>query len=67
MGPHVKRLMKHKSFLEKLSAVERRIYRSFVSVVEDFLTNHRVANFREIVEELVHYEYSFSKGFIVYL
>ena len=52
MGPQVKRLMKSDSFFEKLSAVERRAWISFVSVVEDFLGNHKVDNFREIVEEL---------------
>ena len=53
VGPQVKRLMKSNSFSEKLSAVERRAWKSFVSVVEGFLGNHKADNFRNIVEELV--------------
>ena len=53
VGPQVKRLMKFDSFSEKLSAVERRAWKSFVSVVEGFLGNHKADNFRNIVEELV--------------
>ena len=50
----VKLLMKSDGFLEKLSAVERRAWKSFVSVVKGFVAHHKVANFREIVEELVN-------------
>ena len=53
VGPQVKRLMKSDSFSEKLSAVERRAGKSFVSVVEGFLENHKVDNFKNIVEERV--------------
>ena len=53
MGPQVKRLMKSDSFSEKLSVVERRAWKSFVSVVEGFFGNHKADNLREIVEELV--------------
>ena len=53
MGHQVKRLMKSNSFSEKLSGVERRAWKSFVSVVEGFLRNHKADNFRNIVEELV--------------
>jgi len=41
------------SFSEKLSAVERRAWKSFVSVVEGFLGNHKADTFREIVNKLV--------------
>ena len=54
VGPQVKKLIKSDSFFEKLSAVEKRAWKSFVSVVEGFLGNHKVDNFREIVEELVN-------------
>ena len=53
VGPQVKRLMKSNSFSEKLSAVERRAWKSFVSVVDGFLGNHKADNFRNIVEKLV--------------
>ena len=53
VGPQVKQLMKSDSFSEKLSALERRAWKSFVSVVEGFLGNHKADNFRNIVEELV--------------
>ena len=53
VGPQVKRLMKSDSFSEKISAVERRAWKSFVSVVEGFLGNRKADNFRNIVEELV--------------
>ena len=53
VGPQVKRLMKSDSFSAKLSAIERRAWKSFVSVVEGFLGNHKADNFRNIVEELV--------------
>ena len=54
MGPQVKPLMQSDSFLEKLSVVERRAWESFFSVVKEFLGNHRVPNFKNIVEELVN-------------
>ena len=54
MGPQVKRLMQSDSFLEKLSVVERRAWKSFVSVVKGFLGNHKVPNFKDIVKELVN-------------
>ena len=54
VGPQVKRLMKSDSFFEKLSAVERRAWKSFVSVVKGFLGNHKADNFRNIVKELVN-------------
>ena len=53
VGPQVKRPMKSDSFSEKLSAVERRAWKSFASVVQVFLGNHKAENFREIVEKLV--------------
>ena len=53
MGPQAKSLMKFDSFSEKLWAAERRARKRFVSVVEGFLGNLKVDNFREIVEELV--------------
>ena len=54
MGLQVKRLMQSDSFLEKLSVVERRAWKSFVSVVKVFFGNHKVPNFKDIVEELVN-------------
>ena len=53
VGPQVKRLMQSDSFLEKLSVVERRAWESFVFVLKGFLGNHKVPNFKDIVEELV--------------
>ena len=53
MGPPVKRLMKSNSFLKKLSPVVKRAWKSFVSVVESLLGNHKAAHFRDIVEKLV--------------
>ena len=53
VGLQVRRLMKSDSFSEKLSAVERRAWKSFVFVVKGFLGSHKADNFREIVEELV--------------
>ena len=54
MDFQVKRLMKPDSIFKKLSAVERRVCKSFVSVVEGFLGNHKADNFKVIVEELVN-------------
>ena len=54
VGPQVKRLMQSDSFLEKLSAVERRALENFVSVVKGFLRNHKISNFKDIVEKLVN-------------
>ena len=54
VGPQVKRLMQSDSFLEKLSVVERRAWENFVSVVKGFLGNHKVPNFKDIVEELAN-------------
>ena len=52
MGPPVKRLMQSDSSPKKVSVVERRAWESFVSVVKGFLGNHKVPNFKDIVEEL---------------
>ena len=48
----VKRLMKSDSFSEKLSVLERRVCKSFVSVIEDFLGNYRADNFRKLWRNL---------------
>ena len=53
VGPQVKHVMKSDSFSEQLSAVERRAWKSFVSVVKGFLGNHKADNFKNIVEKLV--------------
>ena len=50
----MKRLMQSDSFLEKLPVVKRRARESFVSVVKGFLGNHKVPNFKDIVEKLVN-------------
>ena len=54
VGPQVMRQMQSDSFLEKLSAVEKRAWETFGSVVKGFLRNHKVPNFKDIVEELVN-------------
>ena len=46
--------MQSDSFLEKLSVAERRAWESFVSAVKCFLGNHKVHNFKDIVEERVN-------------
>ena len=50
----VKRLMQSDSFLEKLSVAERTASESFVSEVKGFFGNHKVPNFKDIMEELVN-------------
>ena len=54
VGPQVKRLMQSDSFPEKLSVVGRRAWERFVFVVKGFLENHKVCNFKDIVEELAN-------------
>ena len=50
VGPQVKRHIKSDSFFEKLSAVDRRAWKSLVYVVKGFLRDYKADNFRKIVE-----------------
>lgn len=53
VGPQVKRLINSEIFPTKLTQFERTAWASFVDVVRGFLGNHKVENYREIVENLV--------------
>ncbi|CAK8684284.1 unnamed protein product [Clavelina lepadiformis] len=53
VGPELKRLINSINFPEMLSEVERRVWTSFVSVVNGFLGNHKTENYMELVDELV--------------
>lgn len=53
IGPQVRRLIDSETFPTKLTRIEKKAWTSFVAVVRGFLGNHKVDNYRELVENLV--------------
>ena len=53
VGPQVKKLMHDEEFTRKLKPLERKAWSSFIDVVEGFLGNHKVENYKEVVQHLI--------------
>lgn len=52
VGPQVRTLMKDGEFMRKLLPLERKAWKSFIDIVNGFLGNHRVDNYKEVVQHL---------------
>lgn len=52
MGPQIKKLMHDDEFTTKLKPLERKAWSSFIDVVEGFLGNHKIENYKEVVQHL---------------
>lgn len=53
VGPQIKKLMHDSKFPDKLSALEKRAWRSFVAVVRGFLGNNKEENYQELIGDLL--------------
>lgn len=53
VGPQVKKLLRDDTFISKLLPVQRKAWKSFGDVVNGFLGNHRMDNYRDVVEDLL--------------
>jgi len=53
VGPQVKKLMLDEEFVKKLQPLQKEAWKSFIEIVNGFLSNHRVANYEEVVQRLL--------------
>ena len=53
IGPQISELMKDKQFGEDLNETERNTWLSFKKICEDFLGNHKAANYQGVVQGLL--------------
>ena len=53
VGPQVRKLMQDVEFQAKLLPVQREAWKSFCEVVTGFLGNHKVKNYKEVVQRLI--------------
>ena len=53
VGPQIRGLIRDGKFEDLLSQIEKSAWKSFKSVVQNFLGNHKAPNYREIVGELL--------------
>jgi len=53
VGPDIRKLFKDEAFVEMLSQKERDAWLAFKSTCENFLGNHKAANYDEIVEDML--------------
>ena len=52
IGTQIRELMQDKRFDEDLNETERNAWLSFKRICKDFLENHKVANYRDVVQDL---------------
>lgn len=52
-GPQIRTLMKDANFIKVMTAVEVEAWKGLVSVVENFLGNHKAPNYTEIVQQML--------------
>jgi len=53
MGPQIRELMQNKEFNEDLNETERNAWLSFKRICQDFLRNHKAANYQDVVQNLL--------------
>jgi len=53
IGPQIRELMQDKQFDEDLIETERNAWLSFKRICKDFLGNHKVANYQDVVQDLL--------------
>lgn len=52
-GPDIRKLMKNTEFEALMTRTEKRTWRSFKSVIENFLGNHKSDDYKDIVQDLL--------------
>jgi len=53
IGPQIRELTQDKQFDEDLNEAERNAWLSFKKICMDFLGNHKAANYRDVVQDLL--------------
>jgi len=53
IGPQIRELMQDKQFDEDLNETERNALLSFKGICKDFLGNHKAANYKDVVQDLL--------------
>lgn len=53
MGPQIRKVMKDENFVKTLKSVEKRAWKSFVALCENFLGNTRSDNYEKVVSEFL--------------
>ncbi|KAI6657156.1 hypothetical protein LOD99_15942 [Oopsacas minuta] len=53
VGPQIRDLMRGPVFPSKLNSIELEAWNAFVQIVQNFLGNHRVENYSELVDNLL--------------
>jgi hypothetical protein len=53
IGPQITELTQDKQFDEDLNETERNAWLSFKRICQDFLGNHKVANYQDVVQDLL--------------
>ena len=52
-GSHIRQLIKDQNFATSMTAVEKRAWEAFVSVVKNFLGNEKAENYKDMVETML--------------
>ena len=52
-GPQIRKLLKDDQFLTSMNQLEANAWTSFVSVIKDFLGNHKAENYVELVDKML--------------
>ena len=52
-GPDIRKLMQGENFIVSMNPLEADVWRGFVGVVQNFLGNRRVANFEEVLQNML--------------
>jgi len=53
IGPQIRKLMQDRQFDKDLNETERNAWLSFKRICKDFLGNHKAANHRDVVQDLL--------------
>jgi len=53
IGPQIREMMQDKWLDEYLNETERNAWLSFKRIFKDFLGNHKAANYRDVVQDLL--------------
>jgi hypothetical protein len=53
IGPHIRKLMQDKQFNEDLNETERNTWLSIKRICNDWLGNHKAANYQDVVQDLL--------------
>ena len=52
-GHHIRQVIKDQNFTTSMTAVEKRAWEAFISVVKNFLGNGKAENYKDVVETML--------------